>query len=1093
MNKLLRGLSISTKAIFIVLFSTITIVVYFALAFVIGWEASTGVQGTDTLTYLSRLKYLADYFPHYPFWDPIQGGGLSATHSYPILTHTIVIVVSKLTGLNLIEALKLVGFSAIPLFAMGVFTYAWVRFRNAILAFMAGFFYILSPIAWIFLFEWGFYAEVVAAVFFPFTVLFFDLFITRALDSSWVVRTRVYFILTVVFLSLSFLAHPTVFIGAVSFMVTYGFFLSIFRREGRLTTLFSAAKYTFLLVAASILLSAFWFVPFYQFQAAVGTSAVGGEISDYGFYEAQIKFKEVFSFRVETDWRERAFNFRHLSFPLGISILYFIGIISVLLLKRRKDSALFVSSFLLILASTYTPFIVFLAHIPFMAAFASWRSFIYGARMFVPVAAAFGAYGLFSLLFFFFKPKSRVLGYIRSGFITILAVTLTTGFLFYFWNKPNVSPYGLTYGRDINIRDIWSVRQDNPCAVEELTEDRPYCLSPYFMANFNLVEFKGGCAELEEIVGGIENLPELCFKAQCAYMEKTRGGMENLPELCLVEEPIKDEDVSTVLDACERGSDSSFSQTICKARIGPLLEQLTNKSRWLEKLAQFPQTEKIEGGLLATLDQIPDDNFIRYDSSPNAVIYAQLGPYLKPTVPQLNTYLSGHSLVGRLWGYYISNLYIDDPVFPDASALPELLNWFGVKNMISGYPDPVEKYEKVGFRKKPDEYFYIASLDEYRKTATIYEYKDAEPIVAVSNKPSVLVIGREDIRVYDSVFKKAPFGFISYAEAFLVKGRENVDDHSLEELKKFDVLFLHGYKYKSRSAAWRLLDAYVKQGGRLFVDTGWQFTAADWDAGETAEFFPTTELSWTDFGKTSDYRLHDGLINTKGIETSGFEPLIWNDQPWGVSSGDNLRSWAEPILAVNGHPLVAGGQYGRGRVVWSGMNLLGHIPVFDSKHPEMIFAARLIDWLLEGHEPTNFKFGEDFTGQRPNPDKVIFTLNTNIPENTSLYFKEAYYPRWRARLIRNNAEMEQFNDLKIYIAGPGFMLVQLPQANSGDIVEFIIVKPWSDYLATAITLVTVAGIIIYLVMPRLFERLLPKFKIKIKNPLSWGSSEEEKY
>src|SRR3990172_2469344 len=237
MKNVLKGLSFSSKALYVLALSVAVLILYNLVAFVlVGHQVFSGGPdgspiGSDTWSFISHLKVLNDYFPHYPFWNYLEGGGVALAYSYPILTHTLIIVTTRLVGWTLPEALKFWEYFSVIVFSMGIFTYALVRFRISILAVLAGLFYLISPIAWMWPFEWGFVAEHIAGMFFPFTVLFFDLFITRVLDKDGSFKTRLFLLLTVIFLGLSFLSHPFVFAGSIVFMLFYGLLFSLLRKK----------------------------------------------------------------------------------------------------------------------------------------------------------------------------------------------------------------------------------------------------------------------------------------------------------------------------------------------------------------------------------------------------------------------------------------------------------------------------------------------------------------------------------------------------------------------------------------------------------------------------------------------------------------------------------------------------------------------------------------------------------------------------------------------------------------------------------------------------------------------------------------------
>ncbi len=221
------------------------------------------------------------------------------------------------------------------------------------------------------------------------------------------------------------------------------------------------------------------------------------------------------------------------------------------------------------------------------------------------------------------------------------------------------------------------------------------------------------------------------------------------------------------------------------------------------------------------------------------------------------------------------------------------------------------------------------------------------------------------------------------------------------------------------------MDDFIRSGGSVFVDTGWEYQSADWNSGETPAFFPVTNLTWTNYGKADDYRVGGELFETDDIKTSDIEPLVWQDLPWGISGGGSVREWAQPILSVSEGVLIAGGEYGDGRIVWSGMNTLGHIKEFDSQKPENMLMGKIMNYLLRDSSSHILKKDEDFSLKRPNPDRVEVTLHRDIPSGYGLFFKESYFPYWNAS-----------NDLEIEYAGPGFMYVDLPEMTQGETIIF---------------------------------------------------------
>ena len=1123
------------KTILFFLFSLVVLGGYFYAAFLAGgYGIFAGARGNDSWAYISRLKLLADYFPKIPFWNNLEGAGISLSHSYPNLTHFLIIITSKLTNLSIPESFKLWGFLGVTLFAFGVFVFGWSRLRVVVAAFLAGIFVLLSPISWIWWFEWGFVAEVIAAMFFPYTILFFDLFMLSAQNAEnaegaenaplrrgyvrgaarYRFKIRFYFVMAVVFMTLSFLAHPAIFVAEVCLMIIYIPLLAIFRKKGKLKALFTSAKYGVLLYLCFLLLSLFWMLPFNRYQKLAGQSksqalpTVGSYKQDIVPLEYVLSFdrpqvmekNEYFQKYGELKPRDkiehkndkeivvqRFVDRANFSFPYAVSLLYFLGLATGFIFWKRKSIPLFLTSAvgLLIVTSPLALFLISKLPGP-LKMLTSTRSLIYTSRLLLSVVAGFGAYGLFALLFYPFRfiDKYFILRFFKKAFLTLAALSLTFLVLYKFRSKPEGLFFDANYGKaaKINLQDFWGEERGVYCSLEQY-QDKLQCQSE----KLNL-HFKG------------HMIVKLCLEIKA---KKTAI----LPAVC--QDNFTDEDVDQLVKECDFGKPSGAAQVLCQARheLWPELYKDLSFKKIVSKLKRFPQKEFSLEENKDYFALIPDNLFFRYDTSPSETDMCQQGPYAKQT-PQMSLYGANLSLINRLYGYQISNFYTGDKVYKDPAALPEIAQWFGIKNIIlRGKFDEenryFEKLSQAGFEN-------VNALEgQENKRASLLELPQGEPIAAVADKPKILVIGSEARRAYETIFIKAHFGLVSYMEAFLIHGKEKVDDYTLEQLLNYDILFLHGYQYKSAEKAWRLLGQYLAQGGRLFIETGWEKVAADWEREKTADFFPTSSLEWTNFGKAADFQLHKGVIDIGEIDAAGFEPLVWKDDPWKVSTSDVLRNWAKPILTVRSgsdskreHPLVAGGQYGEGRVIWSGMNIVSHIPVFDHTHPEMVLAGRLIDWLLEGKKAVNFQFEKDFAGKRDNPDRVEFTFNRDIGEGASLYFKEAYYPYWKSELATSHQSPASSKKLEIEKAGAEMMFVQLPDIQAGDKVEFRIVRPFSDYLAYVISGLTFIGLVVYLIKPGIFEfkgfkkfKMLKGFKgFNLKKQLSWiREGEEENY
>jgi len=131
---------------------------------------------------------------------------------------------------------------------------------------------------------------------------------------------------------------------------------------------------------------------------------------------------------------------------------------------------------------------------------------------------------------------------------------------------------------------------------------------------------------------------------------------------------------------------------------------------------------------------------------------------------------------------------------------------------------------------------------------------------------------------------------------------------------------------------------------------------------------------------------------------------------------------------------IVAGEYGDGRVIWSGMNLVAH--AYDKENEEEVrFLYDLVAWLTAEKETANYPI----TVTREHPDRVEFRANVPTETKTMLYWREAYYPAWQAYLEAEDGSRQR---LPIHKGGPGFMLISIP-ASSG---ELDIVLEWQTPL-----------------------------------------------
>jgi hypothetical protein len=438
----------------------------------------------------------------------------------------------------------------------------------------------------------------------------------------------------------------------------------------------------------------------------------------------------------------------------------------------------------------------------------------------------------------------------------------------------------------------------------------------------------------------------------------------------------------------------------------------------------------------------------RIDISPNVGgLSKDMGIY--SDVSQVNSYTYQLSLIHSMWGYMQSVMYFTS-INNQPSVVNELSDLFGInKVFLYDKPDVYEKYKGAGWVNT-----YTKNLDEVETGWQIWDSPKQNQLASFLIKPRVLVIGDPKIGIYDNIFRLAIQGALPYEKGITFQGTKNVDDYNISDLKKFDLVILNGYSYKNKNKALGNLDTYVKEGGSLYMDTGWQYVAKDYQIESAPGFFPSDSLKWMDIGMADKFEVMDTGIDGN-VDASKFSPLIWNGVSWGVSStgsGSDLRQWVKPVLVSNGYPLVTMGQYGKGKVVWSGFNLASHI-LSNKNDEELKLLGNLWSYLL----PTGSGSGEvPLSISRDNPDVVKIVSNGGTDKNTILYFREPVYPNWGAELVSGGKK----TNLKIYSAGPGFMAILLPKLSTGDQIVFSFNRDFSIVAGWVITFFTLIVLII---------------------------------
>jgi len=283
------------------------------------------------------------------------------------------------------------------------------------------------------------------------------------------------------------------------------------------------------------------------------------------------------------------------------------------------------------------------------------------------------------------------------------------------------------------------------------------------------------------------------------------------------------------------------------------------------------------------------------------------------------------------------------------------------------------------------------------------------PYASVGDRRRILIIG--DRYAYENIFWTLIHAGFDPEVDVIAWIDERVDELDVEELRRFDVIILYGYSYKDRDEMASIPQQYLMEGGSILIDTGY---SPDSEAPELTAPFP---VSMTRAGDFFNWTFTSESEIMKDVNFTAFSPPKYGEAPWGVSYSFNLtiQPWAQTLVWLNGHPIIVAGGYGRGRVVWCGLNLPYHAKSYRNKE-EAELLLTLLNWLSS---PPSEVPSHSVEVERPIPEKIILSIEEEVEGDISIFIRETHFPRWRAYLKRG----DELRRLEVYYSGPGFMLV----------------------------------------------------------------------
>lgn len=1041
----------------------VSIILILYLSYVLGGkDFLRGSWGTDLQSAFAIAGWVDKYFPKVPFWYPIVGGGVSITHSYPVFSFFLVSFLHRLSGASLIQSFAWLGLLSVPAMAIGVYIFGSIKLKNQTAGFMAAVFYLASPLAWTWLVDWGFYAEAVSHIFVAPAIIFWDLFFTEYFDLQNRTKVIIFFLLAAIFISLTTITHFGSGMGVIGFLCFYPLARLIGKKD-RIKTLIHGLVAVFLVSFLTGLLSMASVFPYYSYTKSAAYGSLSGGSSFEQVKEGAMSPFKVLGFKksvITTVNGPSVFEAtKNISFTAIVSILALVGIILSVVSPNFRALGLFMTfSVFLTTNAKFGYFAV--KYIPFpLNAFMSLRWSFVPLRIVLPVLAAYALWFPLNLLLFW--AKGRILGLFRYLFVSV-GILFLGGFLLYQYGYlPEPKGLPLNYGAmGLDFRNIYNVNLIMKAKPDDIVIDKDICNAR------NIFKYLNDRSSQEAFVA--EGINAWCDSSTAAYFPAWtvngwcgKADQKNLPVVCSLSKQTK-QSVEEFWDNCR--VNSSYHD-LCSLRYKSLWEQFMDFN-W-KNPSQYLDLKVTENYM-----DIGDFNNLikrenpqaRVDYSPYHAHLGMAGPYvnINNELSQLFNYTIGaSSLNQRFDNYKTSAFFIKNSAYGNSTEMIDnFTHWYGLNYLFINDKADMKLLKDSGWEDWNN---------FYDEVGTVLKYSQQNTLVEFTNKPAVLVVGQNKYYAYDTVFLSSAYGILPYKNAYLVWGKNSIDEYSLDEISKFKTIILYSYSYKNKSKTDRLLESYVKAGGNLFIDTGIQYKTPDWQTKPnegTLKILPAKTMTWTSVKKTDTYSVNQDTF-TSGVDISKLNPMVYGNTIWGISSFDSkdMRSWTKPILSIGKSPILTYGELGKGKVVWAGFNPFGHMKQTNGINgDEMKLLSNVFSWLMSNNQPSQTV---PVSYHRDNPDKVVFDIQDNMADGGYLLWKEAYYSGFTASLL-SGGKLTPIKE--IYRSGPGWVLIRIPRLSKGDQIVYEYRKPIIESVWLTVSYLTLLVILLVVLETIIFQK-----------------------
>ena len=1032
------------------------------------------ILGNDALNVLTYAAWMKEYFPKIPLWYPLVGGGTSFILGYPTFYPLSVVILHKVSSLNLVSSIAVLNFASVLLPAWGIFAFVFFRFRLRIAALLAGLFYLLSPISYVLISGAGFLAHAYSYIFAVPFMICYDWYLYSFLENSSSKRKFSSLLIAGVFFVLTTLAHPVSSLGFMVLFAVYSLIIGIYKDSFR-----GVKKALVAYILAGVfffLLSAFWFKPFSDY-----TSFSNRDITFVASTETlpPIKFKGVLGLVGKKPGNE--YPFPNLSIVPFVWISGLVGLVLALFKKKEKVVALGVVGLIsTIFIGTYGIWVWASKVHWLLGSFLVNRYYYTSFSIILPAMAGLGVWYLVTIPFEFLEKglkkarlwvslPTRILFGIISAALALIFSVVGLWFLnpisgWYDNDRPWMFHYGEEDG--ISLNSIWSRPYPfEPCSYPEGHEKYdPYCNHPA-LANkdIDVSYLLLACQKIH-----YDESPLICKgqkpQVRTAEWQEWDSVTESWYTMSTREEvlvPTDEQDVQDFLKSCESERKSESFEDLCFS-IGKDNFSKLAPSHWPK--VRLPKDYQLTGLFTASFSRLDNPNYFLSQEGVRIDITPSLGTWVKEWSINnrssiINAY-TGQLVLNKSFNSFFRDTMYSKDLVKQATAVDNLAKYFGTSGIINTGNDQTEKFLKQRWQTK-----------ELKEGGSLWIPPFQTSIYSLETKPAVLVIGSTKKQAYGQVFRAAAMGGLSYDDGLLFEGREKIDDYSLKELSKFSLITLHGYSYNNKNKAYSLIKNYLEQGGKVFVDTGWQFVAEDWGEADGKEKilgipFPVEKTYWGSVGSSLRNASLEPSYSDQ-VDLAAFSPLVWEGGDWNLAYANaaDLSEGARAVLKVGDRVIMADRQIGKGKIVWSGMNFIAHAR--DSENADEL---RLLNNIIKNLVGEARDVGQIGVAHQREPDRLEVNLTKTAPDGSFFYFKESYYPYWKASIENSGVKKA----IPIYIAGPRFMAADVSGMPAGSTLVFEFNGGLSLLIPKVVSIATLLLLLTLLVDSVFGEKLIKK-------------------